>query len=142
MIEFMGKIVGFIILGLIAYAVFKHKGTHPDLFELANGEEIVEMVKGDFWLKELLWQESQNSGEIAFTNQRVLFKGTFLNSADKDIKIPYNKIAEIKKSCICTFIPMAFTIVTTDNESYKFAVRKRDYYINLIQSLAQKSKEN
>ncbi len=141
MIEFFGKLVGFIILGLIAYLIYKNKGTHPELFKLTSGEEIVEMVKGDYWIKEFLWREQQNSGEFAFTNRRILFKGTMFNSSDKDIRIPYSKIAEIKKSNIVLFIPMAFTVITTDNESYKFAVMKRNHYIDLIKSLAEKSRE-
>lgn len=141
MIEIMGKLVGFIILGLIVYLVIKHKGTHPELFNLTADEEIAEIVKGDYWSKEFLWQEKQNTGELALTNRRILFKGTMLNSCDKDIRIPYSKIIDIKKACICLFIPMAFTVTTTDNESYKFAVMKRNYYMDLIKKLAQKSKE-
>ncbi|MCM1010251.1 MAG: GRAM domain-containing protein [Fusobacterium sp.] len=141
MIEFLGQLIGFLFLGAIIYLLWKHKGTHPELFKLTTGEEIVEMVKGDYWIKEFLWREQQNTGEIAFTNRRILFKGTMLNSSDKDIKIPYSKIADIKKSNIVLFIPMAFTVITTDNEAYKFAVMKRNHYIDLIKSLAQKSKE-
>ena len=40
--EFFGKLIGFAILGGIAYLCFKNKGFHPDLFELDDGEEIKE----------------------------------------------------------------------------------------------------
>lgn len=139
MIELMGRLIGFIFLGLIVYCILKHKGTHPDIFTLEENENIVEIVKGDYWIKEFLWQESQNSGELAFTNKALLFKGTFLNSSDKNIRIPYSEIIEIKKTNICSIFPMAFTIQTANNEKYKFAVMKRNYYIELIQNLAKKN---
>ncbi len=139
MIEFFGKLTGFLILGLIAYLLFKNKGSRPDLFNLIDGEEIIQMAKGDYWVKELLWQESQNSGEFAFTNKRILFKGTFLKSADKEVSIPYSEILSVEKSFVGLFFPVAFTIKTKDNKSYKFAIMKRHIYIDLINSLAQKS---
>jgi len=86
-----------------------------------------------------LWQESQNSGEFAFTNKRILFKGTFLKSADKEVSIPYSEILSVEKSFVGLFFPVAFTIKTKDNKSYKFAIMKRHIYIDLINSLAQKS---
>lgn len=137
MIEFFGKVVGFLILAGIAYLLFKNKGTHPELFELEEGEEIQEMVKGDYWVKEFLWQESQNSGEFAFTNKRLLFKGTFLKSADKNISIPYSEILSIKKTYVGLFFPVAFTVTTKDNKSYKLAIMKRDKYIDMINTFVQ-----
>ncbi len=136
--EFFGKLIGFAILGGIAYLCFKNKGFHPDLFELDDGEEIKEMVKGDYWKKEFLWQESQNTGEFAFTNKRILFKGTLLVSADKYVSIPYTDIANIKKSFVGLMFPVAFTITTKDEKKYKFAVMKRDKYIDLINSYIEK----
>ena len=134
MIEIFGKLIGFAILGGIAYLCFKQKGFHPDLFELEEGEEIQEMAKGDYWVKEILWQESQNTGEFAFTNKRVLFKGTVLASSDKYVSIPYSEILSIEKTFVGLFFPVAFKITTKDNKSYKFAIMKRDKYIDLINS--------
>ena len=134
MIDFIAQIIGFAIIAGIAYLLFKNKGTHPELFTLEEGEEIIKMTKGDYWIKEFLWQESQNSGEFAFTNKRILFKGTFLISADKEVSIPYSEIESIKKSNVGLFFPMAFTVKTKDEKSYKFAVMKRHIYMDLINS--------
>ncbi len=139
MIELFGKLIVFLILGLIIYIICKNKGTHPDLFQLEPDEEIKEMAKGDYWVKEFLWQESQNSGEFAFTNKRIMFKGTFLNSADKFISIPYSDILSIKKSFVIGLFPVAFTITTKDNKTYKFAVMKRDKYIDIINTMAHQN---
>ncbi len=130
-----GKLIGFMILGGIGYMLYKQQtGQHPDLFPLEEGEEILESPKGDYWVKEFLWQESQNSGEFAFTNKRILFKGTFFKSADKAVSIPYSEILKVEKTFVGLFFPVAFTVTTKDNQTYKFAIMKRDKYIDLINS--------
>lgn len=137
MIELMGSVIGFLFLGLIIFLIVKSIGTHPELFELEEDEEIKDIVKGDYWVKKFLWQETQYPGEFAFTNKRILFKATFLSPTDKNISIPYSEIATIKKSFVGLFFPVAFTVITKDDKSYKIAVLKRDKYIDLIQTLAQ-----
>lgn len=134
-INLLGQLIGFaIFVGIIVY-IAKHKGFHPDIFALEENEEIVKMAKGDYWEQGII-NEVQNSGEFAFTNKRVMFKGTFLFSQDKFISIPYENIAEIKHSFVKIF-PVAFEIITKNNEKYKFAIMKRQIYIDLINSLAK-----
>ena len=136
MIEFLGSLIGFGFFILIIALILKHKGTHPEIFELEEGEEIVEITKGDYWVCEFLVCNTQNSGEFAFTNKRILFKGTFLSSAGVEVKIPYSEIASIKKTFVM-FFPVAFIVNTKDNKSYKFAMMKRDKFIDLINSNAK-----
>ncbi len=137
MISILGNLVGFLIFIGFIYLIINSMKTHPEAFELEEGEEIQELVKGDYWVKEILWQEKQNSGELAFTNKRVIFKGMFLNSADKFVSIPYTEILSIEKTFVGLFFPVALKITTKDNQTYKFAVMKRDKYINLMQQMAQ-----
>lgn len=136
-ISLLGNLLGFLFFVGIIYLIIKSRGTHPEIFELIEGEEIVEMAKGDYWVREFLWQQSQNSGEFAFTNKRLLFKGTCLKSAGKEVSIPYSEILTIKNSFVGLFFPVAFTITTKSNETYKFAMMKRQHYIDLINQLAQ-----
>ncbi len=136
MIGFIGNIIGFLFFCLIVYLIIYSIKTHPEKFELEEGEEIIEIKKGDYWVPEFMWKESQNSGEIAFTNKRIMFKGMFINSSDKNISIPYSEIASIKKAFVMMF-PVAFIVTTKDNQNYKFAIMKRDKYIKLINDLAQ-----
>lgn len=127
--------IGFIALCIHLYK--KHKGFHPEIFELMEGEEIVKQAKGDYWTCEMLGlQQKQNSGEFAFTNKRVLFKGTFFSSEDKNISISYDEIASVENAMVGLFFPMAFVIKTKNGEKYKFAILKRHIYIDLIKSLA------
>lgn len=135
MISLLGNIIGFLFFIGIVYLIINSVKTHPEMFELEEGEEIQELVKGDYWVNEFLWQEKQNSGEFAFTNKRVIFKGSFL--CDKFVSIPYNEILSIEKACVGLFFPVAFKITTKDNKTYKFAVMKRDKYIELMQKMAQ-----
>lgn len=128
MIEIIGKIIGFLFLGFIVYLLIKNKGLHPEIFQLEDNEEIKETVKGDYWEKGLL-QESRNSGEFAFTNKRILFNGIF-----KNISIPYSEISSVEKAYVGMFLPFAFKVSTKDNKEYKFAVMKRDKFIDIINS--------
>lgn len=139
LVQLLGQLLGFaIFIGVIVY-IAKHKGFHPDIFELEENEKIVKMAKGDFWEPGIV-NEVQNSGEFAFTNKRVLFKGTFLFSQNINISIPYENIAEIKNSFVKIF-PVAFEIRTKDGKNYKFAIMKRQIYIDLINSLVYKEED-
>lgn len=137
MINLLGNLIGFLFFIGIIYLIINSMKTHPEAFELEKGEEIQELVKGDYWVNEFLWIEKQNSGEFAFTNKRVIFKGMFLNSADKFVSIPYNEILSIDKTFVGLFFPVAFKITTKDNQTYKFTVMKRDKYIDLMKQMAQ-----
>lgn len=137
MISLLGNLVGFLFFIGIVYLIINSIKTHPEMFELEEGEEIQEIVKGDYWVKEVFWQEKQNSGEFAFTNKRLIFKSMFLGSVDKNISIPYSEILSIEKACVGLFFPVAFKVTTKDNQTYKFAMMKRDKYIDLMKQMAQ-----
>lgn len=137
MIGFLGNLIGFLFFIGIIYLIINSIKTHPEAFELEEGEEIQELVKGDYWVKEILWKEKQNSGEFAFTNKRLIFKGMFLGSVDKNISIPYSEILSIEKTCVGLFFPVSFKVTTKDNQTYKFAMMKRDKYIDLMKQFAQ-----
>ena len=117
MISILGNLIGFLIFIGFIYLIINSMKTHPEAFELEEGEEIKELVKGDYWVREFLWQEKQNSGEFAFTNKRVIFKGMFLASADKFVSIPYNEILSIEKAFVGLFFPVALKITTKDNNT-------------------------
>lgn len=137
MISLLGNLVGFLFFIGIVYLIINSIKTHPEAFELEEGEEIQEIVKGDYWVKEVFWQEKQNSGEFAFTNKRLIFKSMFLGSVDKNISIPYSEILSIEKAVVGLFFPVAFKVTTKDNQTYKFAMMKRDKYIDLMKQMAQ-----
>lgn len=131
--EFLGNIVGFAIFVGIVYIIIKTKGCHPQNFELEENEEIVEMTKGDYWEVQFFLSKKRSAGEIAFTNKRIIFRENFFNNV---ISVPYSDIADIKKSFVVLF-PVAIDIKTKDEKSYRFAMMKRDHFIDLINSLAK-----
>ena len=55
-----------------------------------------------------------------------------------NLDIPYSQIISVEKSNVKGFLPVAFTVKTVDGESYKFAIMKRDIYIDLINSMGKK----
>lgn len=136
----LGKIIGFGIIIAIGVMAFKTRGTHPEIFELSEGEEIVKLAKGDWW-QDVLIGNGRNTGEFAFTNNRVLFRTYSIFGKGEQISIPYSEIVSVKKSFVKIW-PVAFTIKTINDESYKFAILKRQIYIDLIESLAKKSSDN
>lgn len=136
----IGHLAGLIFVFGIACILIKGIGTHPERFKLEQDEEIVKMGKGDFWDTELLIKNKQYPGEFAFTNKRLIFKGNSLILPGIEISIPYSDIEEIERSFVGFFFPVAFTVHTKENKSYKFAIMKRDIYINLIHSFIQGQK--
>lgn len=132
----MNMILAILVLVVGGYLIWKNKGVHPDLFELIEGEEIVEIVKGDHWEKGLLGKK-QKSGEFAITNKRLLFKGTVLASCDTDIKIDYNEISSIDTSMTPPCFPFGITVSLANGDKYQFAVLKRKRYYDLITSVCQ-----
>ena len=76
LISFLGQAIGFLIFIGVIVLIVKSTKLHPEQFELMDGEEIIKNVKGDYWQKTLV-QETQNSGEFAFTNKRVMFRSMF-----------------------------------------------------------------
>lgn len=137
-INLLGQLVGFAITIGIIVLIVKSFGFHPDKFELEENEEIVKMVKANHLINDLL-VERQNGGEVAFTNKRFLFAPLFF-AKNNIISIPYDNIAEIKKSFVKIF-PIAITIVTKDNQEYKFSMLKRQMYIDLIYSMLNKEEK-
>ncbi len=141
LIGILGQIVGFLIFIGIIYVIYKSVKLNPGQFELAEGEEILKNVKGDYWEKLVVGGEGQNSGEFAFTNKRIAFRSTFQIFGGLNFDIPYNSIVSVEKSNVKGFLPVAFTVKTTDDKNYKFAIMKRDIYIDIINTQAQKIKE-
>jgi len=141
LIGIVGQIIGFLIFIGLIYLIIKSIKLNPNQFELTDGEEILKNVKGDYWEKLVIGKEGQNSGEFAFTNKRILFRSMFQWFGGFNLDIPYNKIVSVEKSNVRGIIPVAFTVKTVDGENYKFAIMKRDIYIDLINAQAQKIKE-
>ncbi len=137
MIGFLGQIIGFLIFIGFIFLIIKSVKLNPSQFELLDGEEILKNVKGDYW-QNVIGQEVQNSGEFAFTNQRILFRSTFQWFGGLNIEISYKEIVSVEKSNVRGILPVAFTIKTVNGESYKFAIMKRDIYIELINSILNK----
>ncbi len=137
MIGFLGQIIGFLIFIGFIFLIIKSVKLNPSQFELMDGEEILKNVKGDYW-QSVIGQEVQNSGEFAFTNQRILFRSTFQWFGGLNIEISYKEIVSVEKSNVRGILPVAFTIKTVNGESYKFAIMKRDIYIELTNSIMNK----
>lgn len=141
LIGILGQIVGFLIFIGFIYLIIKCIKLNPGQFELSEGEEILKNVKGDYWEKLVVGGEGQNSGEFAFTNKRIVFRSMFQIFGGLNLDIPYNQIISVEKSNVKGIMPVAFTVKTVDGKSYKFAIMKRDIYIDLINEQAQKMKE-
>lgn len=125
---------------LCVFLYIKQRGFHPEMFELAEGEEIIKMAKGDYWTDndDDGKEETQNPGEFAFTNKALLFQGSSIVSDGESVEIEYNEIKKVEKAYVGYILPVAFVITTKDDEKYKFAIMKRDIYIDLINSYISK----
>lgn len=144
LVGILGQIFGFLLFIGFVYLIIKSIKLNPSQFELLEGEEIIKNVKGDYWQKVLGVQEAQNTGEFAFTNKRIMFRSMFQWFGGLNITIPYSDIISVEKSNVKGFLPVAFTICTRNGEDYneyKFAIMKRDIYIDLIKSSAKKLTE-
>jgi len=139
-VNILGQLIGFLIFIGFIVLIVKSIKLHPEQFELMEGEEILKNVKGDYWEK-VLGKETQNSGEFAFTNKRVLFRSMFQWFGGTNVNISYNEIVSVEKANVKGIMPVAFVIKIANGESYKFAIMKRDIYINLVNSIIQKGKE-
>ncbi len=142
LVGLLGQLIGFLLFIGFIFLMIKCIKLNPSQFELSDGEEILKNVKGDYWQKLVIGGEGQNAGEFAFTNKRIAFRSLFQIFGGLNIDIPYNQIVSVEKSNVKGIMPVAFTVKTVDGESYKFAIMKRDVYINLINEQAQKIKEN
>lgn len=140
LIAILGQIFGFLIFVGFVLLIIKSVKLNPKQFELMDGEEIIKNVKGDYWQK-VLTQETQNSGEFAFTNKRIMFRSMFQIFGGLNISILYSDLVSIKKSNVKGFLPVAFTVKTKDETEYKFAIMKRDIYIDLINEQIEKLKQ-
>lgn len=141
LVGLLGQLFGFLIFIGFAYLIYKSIKLNPSQFELSDGEEILKNVKGDYWQKLVIGNEGQNSGEFAFTNKRIAFRSLFQIFGGLNLDIPYSSIVSVEKSNVKGIMPVAFTVKTVDGASYKFAIMKRDVYIDLINEQAQKIKE-
>ena len=121
MIGFLGQIISFLIFVGVIILIIKSVKLNPSQFELMEGEEILKNVKGDYWQR-AYGQEIQNSGEFAFTNQRILFRSTFQWFCGLNFGISYKEIMSVEKSNVKGFLPVAFTVKIANGESYKFAI--------------------
>lgn len=132
-------IIWLLIVGLCVYLYLKQRGFHPDMFQLFDGEEIVKQAKGDYWTDIFRSKADQNPGEFAFTNKRILFKGYSLIGSGKDLSIPYNEIVSVEKAFVMIW-PVAFVVKTVNGDKFKFAIMKRQIYMDLIESLLKEDK--
>lgn len=140
LINILGQIAGFLIFIGFIFLIIKSVKLNPSQFELMEGEEILKNIKGDYWQKSL-GQEVQNSGEFAFTNQRIMFRSMFQWFGGLNIEISYREIVSVEKANVKGIMPVAFIVKTANGDSYKFAIMKRDIYIDLINSILKKESE-
>jgi len=140
LVSILGQIFGFLIFVGFVFLIIKSVKLNPKQFELLDGEEIIKNVKGDYW-QNVLAQEVQNTGEYAFTNKRIMFRSMFQIFGGLNITIPYSEIVSVEKANVRGILPVAFVVKTKDDEKYKFAIMKRDIYINLINEQAAKIRE-
>ncbi len=140
LVSILGQIAGFLIFIGFIFLIVKSVKLNPSQFELLEGEEILKNVKGDYW-QWTLGQEVQNSGEFAFTNQRIMFRSTFQWFGGLNIEISYREIVSVEKANVKGIMPVAFIIKTANGDSYKFAIMKRHIYIDLIESILKKGSE-
>lgn len=129
MIELFGNIVGLVFFAFIIIILVKTKDTHPQNFTLEEGEQIIEMTKGDYWVDEFILSKRRSCGKFAFTNKRIIFRENFFGDV---ISVPYSDIVDIQE----TFI-FYFDVKTKYGKSYRFAMMKRKHYIDLIKSFAK-----
>ncbi len=144
LIGILGQIIGFLLFIGAIFLIIKSVKLNPSQFELMEGEEIIKNVKGDYWQKVLGVQEAQNSGEFAFTNKRIMFRSMFQWFGGLNITIPYSDIINVEKANVKGFLPVAFIVNARNGEEYseyKFAIMKRNIYIDLIKSFAKKPAE-
>lgn len=139
--QILAWIIWLLIIGLCVFLFMKQRGFHPDMFEMTEGEEIIKQAKGDYWTDIFKSKADQNPGEFAFTNKRILFKGFSLIGSGKFISISYNEIVSVEKAFVVIW-PVAFVVKTVGGEKFKFAIMKRDIYIDLINSFAKKDGQN
>lgn len=137
LISIFAHLLGILIIFGIIMLIVKCRGFHPQKFSLLEGEEIIKMAKGDYW-QDSMFSKTQLSGEFAFTNKRVMFVPYFCLADNQKVTIPLENIESIEKTLLKNIFPVAFVINTKDEESYEFAIMKRDIYIDLIESLIQK----
>ncbi len=139
-VSFLGQIIGFLIFIGIIYLIVQSIKLHPEQFELMEGEEILKNVKGNY-VETILCKDSITPGEYAFTNKRIIFRSNVQWFGGTNIAVFYNEIVSIEKSMVRMILPVAFTVTTASGEKHKFSVMKRDIYIDLINSIIQKGKE-
>lgn len=136
--QIIAWIIWLLVVGLCVFLYIKQRGFHPEMFEMTEGEEIVKQAKGDYWTDIFKNKADQNPGEFAFTNKRVLFKATTLIGSGKFISISYSEIVSVEKAYVMIW-PVAFVIKTVNGDKFKFAIMKRDIYIDLINEMAKKN---
>lgn len=119
-VDLIAWIILFIIAILCLVLHIKQRKFHPEIFELMDDEQIVKLAKGDYWTSDEDIRDGQNSGEFVFTNKRILFKGTYFISQDKNIIIPYEQVATIEKTIVGYILPVAFNVITKTIKNISF----------------------
>lgn len=101
--------------------------------ELLTGEEIIKTTGGDCW--ETPWMfKSQVPGRYTFTNQRIIFKGNgIIEKLRVKFAIPYSEIKTIEPYFVL-FFKTGILVCMKNGDKYRFSLRKRQEYIDLIQS--------
>ncbi len=103
--------------------------------DLRANETLLEQAKGDYWTNGLFGflGATQERGEYAFTNQRIIFNpATLFKGTEDRIEIDYNQIHAVKKCFVALYIPTGIHITTIDGKKYRFSLLKRNKWIELI----------
>ncbi len=91
--------------------------------DLREGEVIEDEFASDYWEKKALGM-SQQRGRYFFTNQRILFKGSW----GAEIEIAYSEIQSIEKCCVgplIRFVPTGIKVTVASGEVFYLSVTKR-----------------
>lgn len=101
---------------------------------ISPSDHIVEIDKGDYWEKILLFY-SQVRGTYYYTNEAVCFVGGFAGTTNWAVK--YKDIRQIDKCLIGLFMPFGVRLHFYDADKdkirkYKMSVLKRDRWIKFL----------
>lgn len=102
--------------------------TNNNKLALLENEYIdYEGIKGDCWYGGIgPFAQTQNSGKYTFTNQRIVFFGSFL---DKYFSIAYQDIDSIKTANVGLFIPTGILVILKDGTKYKLSLLQRKKWL-------------
>ncbi len=74
--------------------------------DLLNDEQILQQIKGDYWINTILFIFEQRSGEIVVTNKRILFYSKIFNKLSLDLALNLLDIEIVEKCGVGNLIPI------------------------------------